>query len=184
MRRLFPALLTLALASPIFAIACSKPSAPEPTPAASDDDDKDKPAKKKKKPKKADDDDDQNAASDDTAAPTTTATGVAKPGLPTVKPTASASGTASDATEKAKLVACCTALRNAANAVAAAKTAASNTAIPGMPATPPPQVDPAELDKAVKACDAQVAQWSGDLNTSLSKVKNASKITLPAACSM
>jgi hypothetical protein len=81
-------------------------------------------------------------------------------------------------------MACCTALRNAASAAAAAKTA-SSAVIPGMPPpAPPPQVDPAELDKAVKSCDAQVAAWNGDLSGAMSKVKNASKVSLPSACAI
>ncbi len=186
MRRLAQALLTLALAAPLFAVACSKPSAPDPTPAASDDDDDKAKPKKKKKPKKDDDDDSTGGdGSDAGAAPTTTTTtvGTWKPGMPTATaPTASTTGTATDP-GKTKLMACCTALRNAASAAAAAKTA-SSAVLPGMPAAPPPQIDPAELDKAVKACDAQVATWNGDLSGAMSKVKNASKVTLPSACAI
>jgi hypothetical protein len=90
--------------------------------------------------------------------------------------------TASTATDpgKTKLMACCTALRNAYAAANAAKTASSGIPLPANA----PKVDPNELDKAVKTCDAQVAAWNGDLNTSLSKVKNASTVALPSACSI
>jgi hypothetical protein len=77
------------------------------------------------------------------------------------------------------LIACCTALRNAATAAGIANSAAS-AAVPGMPAPPPKE----ELDKAVKECDKQVVNWHGDLNNSLKNVKGATAVKLPSGCLM
>jgi len=77
------------------------------------------------------------------------------------------------------MIACCTALRNAATAAGIASAAASN-AIPGLPPAPPKD----ELDKNVKACDAAVVSWNGDLNDSLKKVKGASPAKLPSVCAI
>ncbi len=169
--RLFVVLLVAI--GPVAWSACKKEE-PPPTPTATDDDEDEKPKKKKKK---ADDEEDDtkvgeptpgDEGGDATPPPKVVGTGG------TLKP--SDAGSASDA-DKAKLIACCTALRNTAKAAGVASAAASNV-IPGMPAPPPKE----ELDKAVKACDEAVVNWSGDLNQSLKNVKGASPVKLPSSC--
>jgi len=156
------------------ASGCSKKEEPAPTPAVEEPEEK-----PKKKKKKTDDEDTTDVGA---------ATGDMETGAPTVvggagggKVVAKSDSGASDA-DKAKLIACCTALRNAAQAAGVASAAASAAPIPGMPAiTAPPKE---ELDKSVKECDKQVANWNGDLNESLKKVKGASPVKLPSACLM
>lgn len=166
-QRLF--MVFLLAVGPLAWSACSKKEEPPPTPAAEEEDEK-----PKKKKKKVDDEDttDVGAATgdEDVGAPKVVGgTGGAKVATKT-------DGGTSDA-DKAKLIACCSALRSAAQAAGIANSAAS-AAIPGLPPPPPKE----ELDKAVKECDKQVASWNGDLNESLKKVKGASPVKLPSAC--
>ena len=167
------ALLLASVPTGVLVSACSKPEPPPPGPLASDDDNK---AKTKKKKSSSDDDDPKPVpGGDDT-------TGTGDAASPKYVGPAGSGKSKSDA-DKAKLIACCTALRNAAAAAGLANTAASTVLPPGLP-TPPPPPPKAELDKQVAACDKAVAGWTGDLNTSLKNVKNASTIALPGACSM
>ena len=173
-RRLAVAIVALQVVAGLSTVvsACSRNEAPPPAPPAKDDDEE-KP--KKKKTTRVDDDELQAPTGDVGVAPSTDPT--AAVGTPKVTGTGTAKPKASD-TDKAKLQACCTALHNAATAAGAANAAASAIPIPGLPAPPPK----AELDKATKACDAQIVNWTGDLNTSLQKVKGAAPVTLPSAC--
>lgn len=147
---------------------CSKKEEPAPTPAVEEPEEK--PKKKKKKTEDEDTTDVGAPLGDEDVGAPKAAGGTG------VKAAPKSDSGASDA-DKAKLIACCTALRNAAQAAGIANSAAS-AAIPGMPAPPPKE----ELDKAVKECDKQVANWNGDLNASLKNVKGASPVKLPSAC--
>jgi len=151
--------------------ACSKPEPPPPGPLASDEDDK-----KKTKKKKSTDDEDPKPIGD----PTDPTSGSGTAALPKiVGPIGDGGAKSKSDSDKAKLMACCTALRNAATAAGVAG-AAGSAVVPGLP-PPPPK---AELDKQVAECDKQVANWSGDLNSSLGKVKGASPVALPSACAI
>lgn len=152
-----------------FAWAACKKEEPPPTPTVTEEEEE----KPKKKKKKVDEEEIPDVGGTGTD-PTTTATG----GAWKAAPKADTGGAQSDA-DKQKLIACCTALRNAATAAGIANSAAS-AAVPGMPAPPPKE----ELDKAVKECDKQVVNWSGDLNGSLKNVKGATPVKLPSACFM
>ncbi len=151
---------------------CSKKEEPAPTPTAEEPEEK---PKKKKKKTDEEDTTDVGAANgdEDTGAPKVLGTGGTK------VTTKTDGGSSSDA-DKAKLIACCSALRKAAEAAGAANAAASAAPIPGMPAVAAPPKE--ELDKSVKECDKQVANWNGDLNESLKTVKGASPVKLPSAC--
>lgn len=169
-KRIFFAFLLVA--GPLSWIACSKKEEPPPTPTAEEPEEK-----PKKKKKKVDDEEltDVGAANGEEVG-TPTPGGTWKPGT---KKTDGGSAT-SDA-DKQKLIACCSALRNAATAAGVASAAASAAPIPDMP--PPPVMPPKEeLDKAAKECDKAVANWNGDLNTSLKGVKGATAVKLPSAC--
>src|SRR5882672_9039533 len=121
--RIRTAVLALLLASVptgVLVSACSKPEPPPPGPLASDDDDKKKPKKKKS----TDDDDPKPVGGDDTV-------GAADAAPPKYTGPVGTGGSKSDS-DKAKLIACCTALRNAATAAGIANSAAS-AAVPGLP---------------------------------------------------
>jgi hypothetical protein len=165
--RIFFALL---LAVGPFAWSCKKEE-PPPTPTA-EEPEEEKPKKKKKKVDDEEIPDIGGTGADDTG-PGTAAGGAWK-----AAPKTDSGKSATDA-DKQKLIACCTALRNAATAAGIANSAAS-AAVPGMPAPPPKE----ELDKAVVECDKQVVNWSGDLNSSLKNVKGATSVKLPNACFM
>lgn len=160
------------LAAGPFGWAACKKEEPPPTPTASEPEEDEKPKKKKKK---VDDEEipDVGGTGADQAPTATVPGGAWKPA-----PKGDSGGAASDA-DKQKLIACCTALRNAATAAGIANSAAS-AAVPGMPPPPPKE----ELDKAVKECDKQVVNWNGDLNNSLKNVKGATAVKLPSACFM
>ncbi len=162
----------LIVAGPFSWVACKKEE-PPPTPAAVEEE----PTPKKKK-KKVDDEETPDTGSG-AADPATTTTGGGTGTGGKALPKADAGNAKSDA-DKQKLIACCTALRNAATAAGLANAAASN-AIPGLP-PPPPSPPKEELDKAAKECDKAVANWNGDLNTSLKGVKGATAVALPSAC--
>jgi hypothetical protein len=170
-KRIFFAVLMIA--GPFSWIACSKKEEPPPTPTAEEPEEK-----PKKKKKKVDDEEplpdvgDPNAESGDSGAK-----------LPsgTWKPADGGTKSATSDADKQKLIACCTALKNAATAAGVASAAASAAPVPGMP--PPPALPPKEeLDKAAKECDKAVANWNGDLNSSLKGVKGATAVKLPSAC--
>lgn len=170
-KRIFFAFLLVA--GPLSWIACSKKEEPPPTPTAEEPEEK-----PKKKKKKVDDEelpDVGGVAEEEVGAPKAGGTGTWKPGTKTD------GGSATSDADKQKLIACCSALRNAATAAGVASAAASAAPIPGMP--PPPAMPPKEeLDKAAKECDKAVANWNGDLNTSLKGVKGATAVKLPSAC--
>ena len=166
--RLFFALL-LAV-GPFAWVACKKEE-PPPTPTAEEPEEE----KPKKKKKKVDDEEIPDlgiGGEGDVGAPVAT-------GGAWKAPAKTDGGSAQSDADKQKLIACCTALRNAATAAGIANSAAS-AAVPGMPAPPPKE----ELDKAVKECDKQVVNWNGDLNNSLKSVKGATAVKLPNACFM
>jgi hypothetical protein len=164
-KRLFFAMLLLA--SPLASGCQSCQKKEEPPPVVAEEDEDEKPKKKKKK-------DDDEVLPDVGAATAETTTGTTpKIGTGTV---AKKDAGASDA-DKQKLIACCSALRQAAEAAGVAKAAAGDAALPGF--VPPPKE---ELDKAVKECDKQVVNWNGDLNASLKNVKGATQLKLPSAC--
>lgn len=158
------------LAAGPFAWAACKKEEPPPTPTVTEEEEE-KPKKKKKKV-----DDEETPDTGAVGEPDPAATGTATGGAWKAAPKTDAGAKATDA-EKQKLIACCTALRNAATAAGIANSAAS-AAVPGMPAPPPKE----ELDKAVVECDKQVVNWNGDLNESLKKVKGATAVKLPSAC--
>jgi len=162
--------LALLLGLAPFAWAACKKEEPPPTPTVTEEEEE----KPKKKKKKVDDEEIPDVGGTGTD-PTTTATG----GAWKAAPKADTGSSAQSDADKQKLIACCTALRNAATAAGIANSAAS-AAVPGMPAPPPKE----ELDKAVKECDKQVVNWSGDLNGSLKNVKGATQVKLPSACFM
>lgn len=151
---------------------CSKKEEPAPTPAVEEPEEK-----PKKKKKKTDDEDTTDVGAptgeEDVGAPKVVGTGGTKV---TTKTDGGSSGSDAD---KAKLIACCSALRKAAQAAGVAE-AAGSAVVPGMPSPPPKE----QLDKSVAECDKQVANFNGDLNESLKKVKGASPVSLPAACVM
>lgn len=167
-RMLFAFLLA---AGPFSWIACQKKEEPAPTPAAEEPEEK-----PKKKKKKVEDEEPLPDVGGVAESPTGTGagTGTWKPGTPVAKTDA---GSATSDADKQKLIACCTALKNAATAAGIANQAAS-AAVPGMPAPPPKE----ELDKAAKECDKAVVNWNGDLNSSLKTVKGATAVALPSAC--
>lgn len=157
------------------AAGCKKEEPPPPAPTATDEDE---PAPKKKK-KSADDDEPMPEVGSPTSAddPTGVPPTVAVPKGNTAK--ADAGAKSQSEADKAKLQACCTALRNAAQAAKLGE-AVAEAGLPGMP-TPPAKE---ELDKAVAECDKAVIAWTGDLNESLKKVKNATPVRLPSVCNL
>jgi len=161
----------LLLAAGPFAWASCKKEEPPPTPTASEPEEDEKPKKKKKK---VDDEEIPDVGGTGTDDPN-----AAKPAGTWKAPPKGDGGTKASDAEKQKLIACCTALRNAATAAGIANSAAS-AAVPGMPAPPSKE----ELDKAVVECDKQVVNFNGDLNESLKKVKGATTVKLPSACFM
>ena len=166
---LFAFLLVLGPAGGL-SFGCKKDEpAPLPTTLPSDEDEK-----PKKKKKSTDDEEPAvvNNGGDDPGA-----------GTASVKPLVTGTGGKTDpnAAKKAALQACCTALHNAASAAGIANTAASN-AIPGLNLPAPPAKE--EAEKQAKACDQAVIEFTGDLNTSLKKVKGASPVALPSACNI
>lgn len=169
-KRIFFAVLMVA--GPFSWIACSKKEEPPPTPTAEEPEEKPKKKKKKVDDEELPDVGDPSAQGD---------TGGAGP-TGTWKPVAKGDGgSAKSDADKQKLIACCTALKNAATAAGVASAAASAAPVPGMPA-PPPIPPKEELDKAAKECDKAVVNWNGDLNTSLKGVKGATAVKLPSAC--
>ncbi len=172
-KRVFFAVLLVV--GPLSWFACSKKEEPLPTPAAEEPEDK--PKKKKKKVDEEEPLPDVGGVADPSAG-TAAPTGTWKPGTPTAK---ADTGNAQSDADKQKLIACCTALRNAATAAGIANQAASAAPIPGMP-PPPPSPPKEELDKAAKECDKAVLNWNGDLNNSLKGVKGATAVKLPSAC--
>jgi hypothetical protein len=159
-----------------WAIACKKEE-PPPTPTA-EEPEEEKPKKKKKKVDEEEALPDVGGVADPTAG-TSTVPGW-KPGTPAAK---TDGGSAQSNADKQKLIACCTALKNAATAAGIANSAASAAPIPGMP-PPPPSPPKEELDKAAKECDKAVVNWNGDLNQSLKTVKGATAVALPSACAI
>lgn len=168
----------LLVAGPLSWVACSKKEEPPPTPTAEEPEDK--PKKKKKKVDEEEPLPDVGGVDDPNAAGTNTAAPGWKPGTPTAKTDA---GNAQSNADKQKLIACCTALKNAATAAGIANQAASAAPVPGLP-PPPPSPPKEELDKAAKECDKAVVNWSGDLNQSLKNVKGATAVALPSACAI
>lgn len=173
-KRVFFAVLLVV--GPLSWVACKKEE-PPPTPTAEEPEDE-KPKKKKKKVDEEEPLPEVGGVDDPNAAGTAAPTGTWKPGKPTAK---ADSGNAQSDADKQKLIACCTALKNAATAAGIANQAASAAPIPGMP-PPPPSPPKEELDKAAKECDKAVVNWSGDLNNSLKNVKGATAVKLPPAC--
>jgi hypothetical protein len=126
-------------------------------------------------------DDSSNNAANNTGSPSPNTGGggggINIPNLPrttTVATTAPTTTNANSDAEKARLAACCSAIRALSQAVGLSNVVASNA----------PKVSPSDLQKAVGVCDEQVREWHGDLNGALQKVKGAQPVGLPSLCSL